>query len=517
MKVLGIVQNNQYKEIICYAAAKENSEVFFAEDIAQCVSLSTDFSLAFIEIELDDMEKFVGLRELIERIPYLSVVLLADACKFEYSMMAMRMGVKNILVGNEITMESVGEIIRGFCENVDPDELKHQVRSKYFERLVFRHDEGAEKKYVEYLDKSVRLFDKNREYVVVMLYGLEFELSQKRRSSIQRKADREMLAEKIADIKYNDAEVVFVYYIDNCFYLVICQDCVSAGKARQAETNHELLKRIYEDASPMLGKLMVVYGSDYHKSFAQLSVALGELEKMRQDIHAGEYPVIECFLVSKRGKYEEGYWEKLTDKCLRFLKNIENGCEYKKYISEVFSKDSMYKISYDQFCKLKDFLYFEFELLRKNKGGTLMSNRQYDELLFDLKVHGNYQFVKKVVERLADEITSSVQTKYNYLITKCLQIIEETYSTNIGLYDVAKRLDISTVYLSQLFKKETGKKFVNYVMEYRLERAKQLIDEGYKINKVCEMVGMNNVQYFSNCFKKMFGMTPNEYKNRKNK
>ena len=517
MKILGIAQNNQYIEVLREAAARENAEVFFVDSIAQCDVSNADFSIAFIELEIDNMEKFVSLRELIEYIPYLSIVLLTKTCKFEYSMTAMRVGVKNILVGSEITAESIAEIVRVYCENSNPDEMKHQLRSKYFERLVFCHDEGVEKKYVEYLDKTMRLFEKNKSYAVAMLYGLEFELTQKKRTSIQRKADRELVTEKIAAIRYDDAEVVFVFYIDNCFYAVVCQERVGVGKVKQLESMRSLLKRIYTDVCPILGKSIVACGSEYHKSFSQLSCALAELEKLRQCIHSEEYPIIQSFYTVTNVEYDEAHLEKITDECLSLLKNIDSGCDYKKYLSDIFSKEKMSKINYEQFYKLKDFLYFEFELLRKNKGGSLIANKQYDELLADLKIHGNYQFVKKIVEALAEMFTSSVQIRYNYLITKSLKIIEEMYSTSIGLYDVAKRLDISAVYLSQLFKKETGKKFVSYVMEYRLNRAKEFIDEGYKIAKVCEMVGMNNVQYFSNSFKKMFGMTPNEYKNRKNK
>lgn len=124
--------------------------------------------------------------------------------------------------------------------------------------------------------------------------------------------------------------------------------------------------------------------------------------------------------------------------------------------------------------------------------------------------------MRDIVLSLAEMITGSAAGKYNYLITKCMQFISENYMSNIGLYEAAKKLEISTVYLSQLFKKEVGNNFNTYLNEYRLERAKELIDSGsYKLTRVCEMVGFNNLQYFSKCFKKAFNMTPNEYKNRR--
>ena len=70
-------------------------------------------------------------------------------------------------------------------------------------------------------------------------------------------------------------------------------------------------------------------------------------------------------------------------------------------------------------------------------------------------------------------------------------------------------------YLGKLFKKETGKNFSHYVMEKRMELAKELIIGGKKdrIYEVAEKVGYgSNSQYFSQVFKKYTGVSPLEYK-----
>ena len=70
-------------------------------------------------------------------------------------------------------------------------------------------------------------------------------------------------------------------------------------------------------------------------------------------------------------------------------------------------------------------------------------------------------------------------------------------------------------YLGKLFKKETGKNFSHYVMEKRMEMAKDLIIEGKKdrIYEVAEKVGYgSNSQYFSQVFKKYTGVSPLEYR-----
>lgn len=74
---------------------------------------------------------------------------------------------------------------------------------------------------------------------------------------------------------------------------------------------------------------------------------------------------------------------------------------------------------------------------------------------------------------------------------------------------------LSPNYLSELFKKHTGKTISEYLTEYRLEKACQLLDHAeYRVGDVSGMVGIHDGRYFSNMFKKKYGMTPTEYRNR---
>lgn len=69
------------------------------------------------------------------------------------------------------------------------------------------------------------------------------------------------------------------------------------------------------------------------------------------------------------------------------------------------------------------------------------------------------------------------------------------------------------MYLGQKFKKDTGKTFHNALNEYRIDRARQLLDTtNLRIFEISEKVGIGNSQYFSKIFKEITGLTPNEYK-----
>lgn len=68
-------------------------------------------------------------------------------------------------------------------------------------------------------------------------------------------------------------------------------------------------------------------------------------------------------------------------------------------------------------------------------------------------------------------------------------------------------------YLSRLFKKETGKNFVDYLTDHRIERAKALIvTSDLKNYEIADHVGYDDYRYFSQVFKKKTGMTIGEYR-----
>lgn len=68
-------------------------------------------------------------------------------------------------------------------------------------------------------------------------------------------------------------------------------------------------------------------------------------------------------------------------------------------------------------------------------------------------------------------------------------------------------------YLSRVFKQETGENFVSFLTRLRMEKAKSLLrDRNIKVYEVAERVGYPNTAYFSKLFKKLSGMSPEEYR-----
>ncbi|GKX67235.1 response regulator [Inconstantimicrobium mannanitabidum] len=100
------------------------------------------------------------------------------------------------------------------------------------------------------------------------------------------------------------------------------------------------------------------------------------------------------------------------------------------------------------------------------------------------------------------------------VIKNTVDYLNKNYKNNITLNEMAEYNNISSFYLSRLFAKETGKNFVDYLNEIRIEKAKALLKENnYKYYEIADMVGIKDAHYFSKIFKKYTGLTPSDYKN----
>ena len=86
-------------------------------------------------------------------------------------------------------------------------------------------------------------------------------------------------------------------------------------------------------------------------------------------------------------------------------------------------------------------------------------------------------------------------------------------SENISLEDTASAVNVSSFYLSKLFKEEKNVNYVTFVTEARMERARQLLkNQDLSIKEISAATGFNDQNYFSRAFKNKFGMTPTEFR-----
>ena len=99
-------------------------------------------------------------------------------------------------------------------------------------------------------------------------------------------------------------------------------------------------------------------------------------------------------------------------------------------------------------------------------------------------------------------------------ITKAKDYVQNNYTDeSLSLDGICQVLGVSNSYFSTVFKKKTGKSFIGYLTDYRMDQASRLlIETNDKSYMIAKQVGYTDPNYFSYVFKRRFGVSPSRYR-----
>lgn len=124
------------------------------------------------------------------------------------------------------------------------------------------------------------------------------------------------------------------------------------------------------------------------------------------------------------------------------------------------------------------------------------------------------QWLLKVCEKLQETVQQERQASTRSFVSRAVEYVQEHYSDrNITIESVCRELGVSAAYFSTIFKKETGKTFISFLTDYRMEKAVELLmTTSDKTYIIAEKVGYADPNYFSYAFKKQYSMSPSKYR-----
>lgn len=101
-----------------------------------------------------------------------------------------------------------------------------------------------------------------------------------------------------------------------------------------------------------------------------------------------------------------------------------------------------------------------------------------------------------------------------YVVEQIVNYFEDHYEEKISLDQIAENMYLSPFYISKIFKSETGDTPIRHLINIRLEKAKELLENGYEgsIQEVAANVGYDDAYHFSKLFKKHYGISPSQAK-----
>lgn len=106
------------------------------------------------------------------------------------------------------------------------------------------------------------------------------------------------------------------------------------------------------------------------------------------------------------------------------------------------------------------------------------------------------------------------QDKYGSLVEEAKSYIRRNFhNQDLSLNSVAYSVHVSPNHFSNIFKNSTGESFTDYLIKFRIEKAKELLNSTtLKTYEISEKIGYPDPHYFSYIFKKITGLTPSEFK-----
>lgn len=125
-----------------------------------------------------------------------------------------------------------------------------------------------------------------------------------------------------------------------------------------------------------------------------------------------------------------------------------------------------------------------------------------------------YELLRKLATHLARYTEAQRPTTKHAIINEVLAYVKRELDRDLSLNAMAERFSVHPFHLSRLFKKETGRTYSDYIMSIRMQRAKTMLEAGYKVYEAAEQNGYKDSGTFSKAFSKYWGYPPANVKSR---
>lgn len=433
------------------------------------------------------MPKMTGL-ELIEELKKSSYesnfIVLSAFQEFEYAKKAISIGAENYLL-----------------KPIDTEELSNNLKTVY-EKLKKKEKIASDDKLV----KNNLLLS-----ILTEEYSLDTEEKWNRLNNNFKSSS---YAVAIIEFKNgsNDISKILKNCIDNKQFLY----CIQSHSKALLIIDEDDKSLIIDKLTVLKNKIASVIEDNIYISLGKFVNSLNELHDSYQTANKISeykivYPNISWIKEYKDGSIDEDNINIEFEELKKILmnKDFSNTTEYIKdmFINLKNEKTSPKQIKMKAIeIFLNVYNYFNDTKLMKGLNIYLenaINNNTIDDIEFEL-----ISMVKYMQSKL-----ENTEESISPVIIKLLQHIETNYKDDLNLKEISESLNINSIYLGQLFQKETGILFSDYINNFRINKAKDLlVNTSLKASEIGDLVGYANKNYFYRKFKTIVGVTPSDWR-----
>ena len=188
--------------------------------------------------------------------------------------------------------------------------------------------------------------------------------------------------------------------------------------------------------------------------------------------------------------------------------------EGESYLKRIFAGDGSLEKHHIVVMELLSAMY-KFSAQNDIEANELSGDmRNLYSALLEMDPEGLRRWFVSLCLTFHEKLTSARNQSMQSVVARAKEYVRNHYmEEGLSLDDICQELGVSNSYFSTMFKKETGKSFVAWLTDYRMEQAvRLLIETSEKSYMIAKKTGYTDPNYFSYVFKRKFGVAPSKYR-----
>ena len=440
--------------------------------------------------------------------PEVAVLIVTGYADFNYAQQALRYGVKDY-----ITKPIRRETIKKALDNVSLAQLRKETAHQAYGRetdLEFTMEQLSVKELAQNPDLQRTFMKRSLQYMGtreyrILLLQTDPEASPEQRECIRSWLQLEAGTRECQVFFFQNAQeyVLLAFFQNPETSLYSLKDCAKRILRKLPELGGLQGSAAIGRSHRGVGELYSAYKEAVYAINQRLLKGWGrafvyETEKNRSSVSfPNEESALEDAL--KRMDFEDSR---------KVIKNILNDPRLRE-------QGNSYDL-YEQVVHILGVFMRYYDRLSSDQGGDdsvrLLFSQRYD--LYNFKHMDELEaYLLSIVQGICCQ--AKRESDGDDIIRSIIDYIDRSYQYDITLQELAeKKYFMNASYLSRLFKAKCGKTFSKYLIEYRLEKSRALLEKTIlKVSDIAAHVGYNDVSHYIQSFRKVYGVTPEQYRN----
>lgn len=435
-------------------------------------------------------------KQALELYPELRIIIFSGFSEFEYAKEAIKLGVRNYILKplnpDEFhnTMNEVMEDITKYNNQKRGNEKGRQLAEDH---LLFLCVNGMPIENLEKQADQLVNIDFLDEFSKIMLIEYNTNFFENAPANMETEL-KKYLNLPIRYLNLNPQQSLLLFETGvNVDYRIV------------AEKLHDYLERRYND------KCYIAISSQIHGK-EELSTKFQEVEQMMEKKF---YQTCKAIYTAESEEDKEQE-EELDDDSL--VKQIYSDLKMKDVESLYHHYDLLGDKFKNRINMSQIYTKFIFSNIVKEIYSYMpqMGNKKLNQEIENLYVSNDMATVVEIVRnniKLLEEYWKNSQPSYRGEIEAVKNYIYAHYDSDLSVDVLAAKVCLAPSYLSHIFKVETGYNLSKFIKAYRMEKAKELLENTHeKIVFICNATGFSNVSYFCQSFREYYGVSPERFR-----